>query len=83
MPNSTDNQDYTENDVNKKGKQPGSAEKSTGPAMGNLALSNKNDEQNADSDSATEDEGNFTSDEQKGKKVDADPEKESDRPIRE
>ena len=40
----------------------------TGPAQGNLPLGSK-------------DENNFSSDDQKGKKVDADPEKEEDKPT--
>ena len=67
MPNSNDNQDYSPNDQNDK--ISGNPQKATGPAMGDLPLSSK------------EDENNFTSDDQKGKKVDGDPEKESDKPA--
>ncbi len=64
MPNSTDNQDYKNED-----KKPASGpETMTGPAQGNLPLGKK-------------DENNFTSDDQKGKKVDADPEKEEGKPA--
>ena len=69
MPNSTDNQDY-KNEENSAKDAGRSSEKATGPAQGNLPLS------------ANSDEGNFTSDNQKGKKVDGDPSLESDQPAK-
>jgi hypothetical protein len=69
MPNSTDNQDYGEKENKNDQAKVGGVEKSTGPALGNLPPTPK------------EDENNFTSDDQKGKKVDADLEEESDQPI--
>lgn len=68
MPNSTDNQDYSENDVKKEDKKSSATETATGPAMGDLPLSSK------------EDENNFTSDDQKGKKIDADLDNENEKP---
>ena len=64
MPNSTDNQDYK----NEENKPAGGVQTNTGPAQGNLPLGQK-------------DENNFTSDNQKGKKIDADLEREEDRPA--
>ena len=45
MPNSTDKQDYSENEVKKADKKSAVGEKATGPAMGNLPLTSKEDEQ--------------------------------------
>ena len=76
MPNSTDNQDYSENHVKNEDKKSSGTETATGPAMGDLPLSTKKDNEST----SNEDENNFDSDDQKGKKVDADPDKESDKP---
>ncbi len=70
MPNSTDNQDYEKKEQKNDDTKVGGVEKSTGPAVGNLPLTPK-DVKN-----------DFTSDDQKGKKVDADPEEESGQPIK-
>lgn len=71
MPNTTDNQDYgaKQKKDNNDDPKPVDVETSTGPAMGNLPLTSKKDE------------NSFNSDDQKGKKVDGDPEKEDDQPV--
>ncbi len=58
MPNTTDNQDYKQDDQNEK------------------SGANENVKEGAQSDI-----NKFTSDNQKGKKIDADPEKETDKPA--
>ena len=86
MPLSTDNQDYTPNEeAHKKDVKP--SEIATGPALGNMPLGhdvdrNNNSASKAAKSASTEDENNFDSDNQKGKKVDGDPSKESDQPAK-
>ena len=86
MPLSTDNQDYTPNEeAHKKDVKP--SEISTGPALGNLPLGHDVDSTNQPASktakpASTEDENNFDSDNQKGKKVDGDPSKKSDQPAK-
>ncbi len=86
MPLSTDNQDFTPNEeAHKKDVKP--SEISTGPALGNMPLgedvvSPNNAASKAAKSASTEDENNFDSDNQKGKKVDGDPSKESDQPAK-
>ena len=66
MPNSTDNQDFTDN---------------TPPSAKNKKMAKENKGEGNVRKSAQEDENNFTSDNQKGKKVDGDPTQESDQPA--
>ena len=80
MPVSTDNQDFTPNEV-VKDKNENSTETLTGPALGNMTLGKDVGTGNSSSEKATEDENNFDSDNLKGKKVDGDPSKESDQPA--
>ena len=87
MPLSTDNQDFTPNDAHLDKKQQKPLDIETGPALGNLPLGNDVGSDHSSSakssqDIANEDENNFDSDNQKGKKVDADPAKESDQPAK-
>ncbi|MCY7423093.1 MAG: hypothetical protein LH478_15280 [Chitinophagaceae bacterium] len=86
MPLSTDNQDFTPNDANLDQKKEKPSDIETGPALGNLPLGNDVGSEDASFDksaqeSSNEDENNFDSDNQKGKKIDADPTKESDQPA--
>ena len=86
MPLSTDNQDFSPNEeAHKKDVKP--SEISTGPALGNLPLGHDAGSTNQPAlkvakSASTEDENNFDSDNQKGKKVDGDPSKESDQPAK-
>lgn len=66
MPNSTDNQDFTDN---------------TPPSGKNKKPVKENKDHRNLKKSGQEDENNFTSDNQKGKKVDGDPTQESDQPA--
>ncbi len=80
MPVSTDNQDFTPNEVVKDTNEK-STETSTGPALGNMPLGKDVGNDNPSSEKAMEDENNFDSDNQKGKKVDADPSTDSGQPA--
>lgn len=80
MPVSTDNQDFTPNEVVKDTTEK-TTETSTGPALGNMPLGKDVGTNNPSSEKGMEDENNFDSDNQKGKKVDADPSEESGKPI--
>ena len=87
MPLSTDNQDFTPNDAHLDTKKTNTSEIETGPALGNLPLGKDVGSEHASSAKSNEhpsneDENNFDSDNQKGKKVDADPTKESDQPAK-
>lgn len=81
MPLSTDNQDFTPNEsVGNKDDKP--SETSTGPALGNMPLGKDVGNSGSSSEKSVEDENDFDSDNLKGKKVDADPSKESDQPAK-
>ena len=71
MPLSTDNQDFTPNEEARKEK----------PLVHDVGSTNDPTSKAATSTS-TEDENNFDSDNQKGKKVDGDPSEESDQPAK-
>lgn len=81
MPVSTDNQDFTPNEVVKDAEKK-STETSTGPALGNMSLGKDVGTDNPSSKKGMEDENNFDSDNLKGKKEDGDPSKESDQPAK-